>query len=82
MNNGHSNGNGSGEPGNARRIDRGMPDPLNIRTLHPENTCFGCMAVGLAVVLGLIIAGLVYWRTNPEFQLPPSDEPPPAAVAQ
>lgn len=60
------NDNPIGNFATARQGSGGVP-PRSLP--HPENTCFGCVAVGVAVVLALIIAGYVYWRYNPEFHI-------------
>ncbi len=78
--NGDGNGTGGTEP--ARRIDRsgGAVPPQPKAT--PESTLLTCGGIALAVVLGLIIWGYIYWRINPEFHEPKPKTPPPRRVAQ
>jgi hypothetical protein len=77
---GNGNGTGGAEP--ARRIDRRPGPALPQSTATPESTLLTCGSIALAVILGLIIWGYIYWRINPEFHEPKSKTPPPVPVAQ
>lgn len=78
--NGNGNGTGGAEP--AQRIDRGGGAKPPATKATPESTCLTCSGIALAVILGLIIWGYIYWRINPEFHEPKSKTPPPVPVAQ
>lgn len=55
---------GDGPP--APRRGRALPTP----GLNPDQSCFGCLILLGMIVASLVFWGWIYWRNNPEFHTP------------